>query len=75
VANSPGELSGWVKPITRTLKQKEKAIKISVIIPPCQYASGMEKEVVSGFPDVDGVAGPTDYLKYIFLGIRWSGFR
>jgi len=75
VANSPGELSGWVKPITRTLKQKEKAIKISVIIPPCQYASGMEKEVVSGFPNVDGVAGPTDYLKYIFLGIRWSGFR
>ncbi|MCK4618016.1 hypothetical protein KAT45_03830, partial [Candidatus Aerophobetes bacterium] len=75
VANSPGELSGWVKPITRTLKQKEKAIKISVIMPPCQYASGMEKEVVSGFPNVDGVAGPNDYLKYIFLGIRWSGFR
>ena len=75
VANSPGELSGWVRPIIRTLKQKEKAIKISVIIPPCQYASGMEKEVVSGFSGVDGVAEPTDYLKYIFLGIRWSGFK
>ncbi|MFQ6066049.1 MAG: hypothetical protein ACE5K3_02075 [bacterium] len=75
VANSPGELSGWVKPITRALKQQEATIKISVIIPPCQYASGMEKEVVNRFPDVDGVAGPTDYLKYILLGLRWLGFR
>ncbi len=75
VANSPGELSGWVRPIARTLKRKEKDIKILVIIPPCQYASGMEKEVARGFPDVDGVAGPTDYLKYIFLGARWSGLR
>ncbi len=75
VANSPGELSGWVKPIVRTLKQKETTVKISVMIPPCQYASGMEKEVARGFPDVDGVAGPTDYLKYVFLGIRRSGWR
>jgi lipid-A-disaccharide synthase len=75
VANSPGELSGWVKPITRALKQKEKALRSWVIIPPCQYASGMEKEVVNRFPDVNGVAGPADYLRYIFLGLRWSGFR
>ncbi len=74
VANSPGELSGWVRPIARTLKEGEKTLKISVIIPPCQYASGMEKKVVSDFPAVDGVAGPTDYLKYIFLGIRWPHF-
>ena len=74
VANSPGELSGWVRPIARTLKEGGKAIKIFVVIPPCQYASGTEKQVASGFTAVDEVAGPADYLKYIFLGMRWPHF-
>jgi len=75
VTNSAGELMGRAKPLIETLKQKSQTAKITVVIPPCQYATGMEKEVAENFSGVDSVLGPSDYLKYIFLGIRWSGFR
>ena len=75
MANSPGELVGWVKPVIEKLKEKQKKVIIIVVIPPCQYASGMEREVVENFPEVDLVVGPSQYLKYLFLGIRPSSFR
>ena len=75
MANSPGELVGWVKPAVEKLKEKQKKVIIIVVIPPCQYASGMEREVVENFPEVDLVVGPSQYLKYLFLGIRPSSFR
>jgi len=75
MANSPGELVGWVRPTVEKLKEKQKKVIIIVVIPPCQYASGMEREVVENFPEVDLVVGPSQYLKYLFLGIRPSSFR
>lgn len=75
MANSPGELVGWVKPTIEKLKEKQKKVIIIVVIPPCQYASGMEREVVENFPEVDLVVGPSQYLKYLFLGIKSSSFR
>ncbi len=75
MANSPGELAGWVRPTVEKLKEKQKKVIIIVVIPPCQYASGMEREVVENFPEVDLVVGPSQYLKYLFLGIRPSSFR
>ena len=75
MANSPGELVGWVKPTVEKLKEKQKKVIIIVVIPPCQYASGMERQVVENFPEVDTVVGPSQYLKYLFLGIRPSSFR
>jgi lipid-A-disaccharide synthase len=75
VINSAGELMGWAKPLIEGLKRKSQTAKITVIIPPCQFATGMEKEVAKSFSGVDSVLGPTDYLRSIFLGIRWSGFR
>ncbi|GAH80161.1 unnamed protein product, partial [marine sediment metagenome] len=74
VTNSPGELIGWVRPVVRSLKKKAPGIEIVVVITPCQYASGMEREVAKGFPEVDLIVGPNEYLKYVFLGIRPSQF-
>lgn len=74
VTNSPGELIGWVRPVVRSLKKKASGTKIVVVITPCQYASGMEREVAKGFPAVDFIVGPSEYLKYVFLGIRPSQF-
>ena len=75
VTNSPGEVMGWVKPAAEKLKEKQKETIITVVIPPCQYASGMEDKVAGEIPAVDSVVGPSQYLKYLFLGSRPSSFR
>lgn len=75
VTNSPGELIGWVRPVTKKLKEKVKEVIITVVIPPCQYASGMEEKVAGKIAGVDYVVGPSQYLKYLFLGRKPSSFH
>lgn len=67
MANSPGELIGWVKPVVKSLKQKQRNVKIILMIPPCQYASGREVDIGQSFSEIDYVVGPSDFVKYIFL--------
>lgn len=54
-ANSPGEIAGWVVPIVEKLKSGDPAVRIILVITPCQYASGLESEVGSSLPGVDRV--------------------
>ncbi len=75
VTNSPGELMGWVRPVAEKLKEKVKETITTVVIPPCQYASGMEDKVAGKLAGVDYVVGPSQYLKYLFLGRKPSSFR
>jgi lipid-A-disaccharide synthase len=44
-ANSPGEISGWVAPLARELRTRIGSLRMTVIVPPCQYASGGELEL------------------------------
>ena len=46
-ANSPGEISGWVVPVIRELRAKVCQCRITMIILPCQYASGEEMALAS----------------------------
>ena len=41
-ANSPGEISGWVTPVVREIRSRVWNCRISLVILPCQYASGEE---------------------------------
>lgn len=75
VTNSPGEVMGWVRPAAEKLKEKLKEAIITVVIPPCQYASGMEDKVARKLSAVDYVVGPSQYLKYLFWGKKPSSFR
>lgn len=67
-ANSPGEISGWVRPIVEKLKEKDKRIGITLLVPPCQYASGEEIEIARRWPWIDEIVGPKVLLAYILLG-------
>ncbi len=42
LTNSPGEVSGWVRPVVSELSSPGFAAGIFVVVLPCQYASGME---------------------------------
>ena len=70
VTNSPGELVGWVKPVARSLKKKAPDVKIVIVITPCQYASGKEKEIAKGLSGVDYVINKGEYFKYLFLNLK-----
>lgn len=72
--NSPGEVSGWLKPFVRALKQASWESSVTVFIPPCTFASGSECEVVRAMPEVDLVVEPGQVLRFILLGKVPSGF-
>jgi glycosyltransferase involved in cell wall biosynthesis len=65
-ANSPGEISGWLKPIVRAIKEFLPGYGISVILLPCVFASGREKAVVETIKGVDEVLPSRMFLSLLF---------
>lgn len=72
IANGPGELMGWVRPVVKRLRERQPNIEIILIIPPCQYASGKETVIAKNFSEINYIMKPMDYIKYIFLGKSFS---
>lgn len=73
--NSPGEVSGWVKPVVRALRTISWRSRITVFVPPCAFASGAECGVLRSLPEVDLVIGPGETLRYAVLGKPPAGFE
>ena len=65
-ANSPGEISGWLKPAVKMLGKLLPEYKISVILLPCVFASGREKDVIETLPEVDEVIPSRNYFSLLF---------
>lgn len=70
VSNGPGELSGWVFPLARALRKLEGKASLSLALPPCQYATGREKEVAETSGLFDRVYGPADVVRMVLAGPR-----
>lgn len=56
LTNSPGEVSGWVRPVVSGLASKGFPAKVSLVVLPCQYASGMEAEYGKEIEGIDSVS-------------------
>lgn len=65
--NSPGEVSAWVKPVVKEIKNNYPDSKITVFLTPCVFASGSEEKVLYNIPEIDQVYTKKDYLSYIIL--------
>ncbi|MDQ7825474.1 MAG: glycosyltransferase [Candidatus Eremiobacteraeota bacterium] len=65
-ANSPGEISGWLMPVVKTIKKLLPEYKVSVIVLPCTFASGREKQVISSIPEVDEVIPESRFISLFF---------
>jgi lipid-A-disaccharide synthase len=63
-ANSPGELSGWARPLARRLK--ETGNNIILVLLPCVFSSGQEKRVASEIL-YSGVVTGKEYLYFMSL--------
>lgn len=54
-ANSPGEIAGWTRPIVKCLLEKAPNLNISVLLLPCAFSSGKEKEVAESIKGISRV--------------------
>ena len=66
--NSPGEVSGWLKPVVDALQDFPWPYRLTVFIPPCPFASGAENRVVAELPQVEQVIGAEETIRFIITG-------
>lgn len=66
LANSPGEVNGWVLPVLSALEKSNRQFSVTFVALPCPYASGMEASCVSSMSCVDRCFSFSDFLKFSF---------
>ena len=72
LSNGPGELSTWVRPVVRVLRQQlgddRDRLRISVVLSPCPNASGQEVAIAHSYPEVDRVQGAEHFFQFLLRG-------
>ena len=73
VANGPGELSNWAVPMARAAREwaasKDLSLTLSLVLPPCQVASGQEAAYAGRRAVFDRIFGPRECVGFV-LGLR-----
>ncbi|MEQ8961704.1 MAG: lipid-A-disaccharide synthase [Coleofasciculus sp. C2-GNP5-27] len=72
LSNGPGEVTTWVRPVVKALRQElgcdRTFVRISVILSPCPNATGKEAQIVQSYPEVDRVQGAEHFFPFLFWG-------
>lgn len=69
VANGPGEIGGWVLPVSREVRSRAGgAVRLLLVLPPSQFASGTEEAVASHSGLFDQIVPPRRCLR-LALGL------
>lgn len=72
LSNGPGEVTTWVRPVVRALRQKfgddRNQVRISVVLSPCSNASGKEVAIALSYPEVDRVQGAEHFWQFLLWG-------
>lgn len=63
--NSPGEVHYWLWPFLEELQHFPHPPRIWVFVPPCQFATGKEVDIIRGFPLVERIFSPWETLFFI----------
>jgi lipid-A-disaccharide synthase len=71
-ANGPGEVAGWLRPLLRSVYERDPATEVHVFLVPDDYATGLEAPALRGFFPQAHVYEPSTYLKFA-LGRRLEG--
>ncbi|MBW4453081.1 MAG: lipid-A-disaccharide synthase [Nostoc indistinguendum CM1-VF10] len=70
LSNGPGEVTTWVRPVVKALRQElgddPSLVRISVVLSPCSNASGKEAAIALSYPEVDRVQ-PAEYFWQFLL--------
>lgn len=72
LSNGPGEVTTWVRPVVRELRQKlgkdSCQVRVSVILSPCPNASGKEAAIAMSYPEVDRVQDAKHFMRFLLWG-------
>ncbi|MEH2294556.1 lipid-A-disaccharide synthase [Nostoc sp.] len=72
LSNGPGEVTTWVRPVVKALRQElgddRSVVRISVVLSPCSNASGKEAAIALSYPEVDRVQGAEHFWKFLLWG-------
>ena len=74
LANGPGEVITWVRPVVKCLAQilsPETPTRISVLLSPCPHSTGREAAIASSYSEVDRVLPASDFFNFLL----WSKTR
>ncbi|BAZ48387.1 hypothetical protein NIES4103_09950 [Nostoc sp. NIES-4103] len=72
LSNGPGEVTTWVRPVVKALRQElgddRAVVRISVVLSPCPNASGKEAAIARSYPEVDRVQAAEHFWKFLLWG-------
>lgn len=72
LSNGPGEVTTWVRPVVRELRQQlgndRNQVRISVVLSPCPNASGKEVAIAQSYPEVDRVQAAEYFWQFLLWG-------
>ena len=72
LSNGPGELTTWVRPVVKALRQNmgddRQQMRISLVLAPCPNASGREVEIARSYPEIDRIQS----AQHFFPSLLWG---
>ncbi len=72
LSNGPGEITTWVRPVVKSLREKlghnRDQVRISVVLSPCSNASGKEADIALSYPEVDRVQAAQNFFPFLLTG-------
>ncbi|MEL7241308.1 MAG: lipid-A-disaccharide synthase [Cyanobacteria bacterium J06629_18] len=72
LSNGPGEITTWVRPVVKALRNKlgddPNYVRISVVLSPCSNASGKETDIALSYPEVDRVQSAQYFFPFLITG-------
>lgn len=72
LSNGPGEITTWVRPVLKSLRQllgnNSAEVRISVMLSPCPHATGKEAAIAASYPEVDRVQSSEHFMNFLIWG-------
>jgi len=72
LSNGPGELTTWVRPVVKALRQQlgddRKQIRISLVLSPCPNASGQEVAIAQRYSEIDRIQAAKHFFPFLLGG-------
>lgn len=72
LSNGPGEITTWVHPVVKALREQLKNnnenVRISVILSPCPHRMGTEKAILESFKEIDRVQNSDHFFDFLLWG-------
>ncbi len=72
LSNGPGEVTTWVRPVVKALRQQlgndRQTVRISLVLSPCPNATGNEVAIAQAYPEIDRIQAAAHFFPFLLWG-------